>query len=98
MEDTAYEVVERAAEPHHGLADVHELRRLRAERPYTQDPPRLEVEDQLEHPVQVAEDLPAGDFLLAYDPGLIGDRLHRQDALVATHPRALADRVDAERG
>src|SRR5437016_643103 len=97
VEDALHEIVERSAESHHRLADVHELRRLRAECPYAQELSRLEVKDELEHSVQITEDLAARNFLVSCDPGLVRDRLRRELHLVATHPRDLGDRVDAER-
>src|SRR5262249_51192628 len=62
VEDRADEVVDRAAAAHHGLADVYQLGRARAEDVDAEQPPALRVDEQLQETVPVAEDLPAGEL------------------------------------
>src|SRR6476659_10003409 len=57
VEDHLDEDLDRAIERDHGLADVDELGRSLADAVATDELPRLRVEDELHHPVAVADDL-----------------------------------------
>src|SRR5438094_3599397 len=61
VEDRLEKVVEPAAEPQDGLADVDQLGRARAQAVHGQQPPILAMEEHLDEPAPVAEDLTARD-------------------------------------
>src|SRR6266851_4174074 len=62
VEHGLQEVVEPAAQAQHGLPDVYELGRARTNAVDPEQPPVLPVEQHLEHPAVVAQDLPAGNL------------------------------------
>src|SRR5262249_35357364 len=71
VEDGLQEVVETAAEAEHGLADVDQLGRPAPDRVYAEQPAILAVEEHLEEPAVVAQDLPACDLAVTCDAGLV---------------------------
>src|SRR5215471_20410269 len=62
VEDGPQEIVEAPAEGEHGLADVNELGGTRPDGVHTQQTPVLAVEEELEQPAVVPQDLAAGDL------------------------------------
>ena len=97
VEHRVDEVVDRAAEAHHRLADVHDLGRARAERVHAEQLAVLGRDEQLHEPVAVAEDLPARELAVARDADLVGDRRLGQLLLGLADVADLGDRVDADR-
>src|SRR5947207_8863003 len=73
VEHRVDEVVHRAAQRQHRLADVHELRRLRANDVDSQYLARLAVENQLQHSGAITEDLSARNLAVLGPADLIRD-------------------------
>src|SRR5436190_19763524 len=96
VEDALDEEVDRAAEPHHGLADVDDLRRVRAERVDAEQAVVLRRDEQLHETVGVAEDLPARELSVVRDADLVRDRRLRELELRLADEADLRDREDAE--
>ena len=97
VEDGPQEIVEAPAEGEHGLADVNELGGARPDGVHTQQTPVLAVEEELEQPAVVPQDLAAGDLAVARHPGLVRDLPIGELALGGAHHRDLGDGVDPDR-
>ena len=97
VEDRVDEVVDRPAEPHHRLADVHELGGAGAERVHAQQCPVVGGDEQLHDAVAFPEDLSAGELAIVRDADLVRDRVLGQLALGAPDVADLGYRVDPER-
>src|SRR5439155_12452161 len=97
VEDSLEEVVESTAEAEHGLPDVHELGRAGAETVDGEEPAVLAVEEHLEEPAAVAQDLTPRDLAVSSDAGLVRHPRGGQLVLRRAHHRDLRDRVDADR-
>ena len=74
-----------------------ELGRARAEDVHAEQRAVVERDEQLEHAVAVAEDLPAGELAIARDADLVGHAGLGQLLLGLAHERDLGNRVDADR-
>src|SRR6202047_4770992 len=95
IEHRVDEVVDRAAEREHRLTDVDQLARTLADDVDAEQPAGLAMKDQLQEPGYVAEDLAAGDLLVARLADLVGCRGLGQLLLVLADHRDFGDRVDA---
>src|SRR5262249_61806424 len=68
VEHRPEEVIDPPAETQHRLPDVDQLGRARADRVNAEQPPVLTMEEHLEEPAVVAEDLAARDLSIACEP------------------------------
>src|SRR6202023_1436576 len=95
VEHRVDEVVDRSAERQHRLTDVDQLARPLADDMDAEQLPGLAVKDQLQQPGDVAEDLAAGDLLVARLADLVGSGGFCQLLFVLADHRDFGDRVDA---
>src|SRR6202171_1046270 len=95
VEHRVDEVVDRSAERQHRLTDVDQLARPLADDMDAEQLPGLAVKDQLQQPGDVAEDLPAGDLLVARLADLVGSGGFCQLLFVLADHRDFWDLVDA---
>ena len=77
MKTVSYEVVEFAAERHHGLADVQQLTGPFADDVHAKNGVCFTVEDELQPAGCVSANLPAGNLAIVRDAYFVRERLRR---------------------
>ena len=82
---------------HHRLPDVHHLGGVAAEDVHAEQLQVIGGDQQLEHAVGVAGDLPAGQFAVPGDPHLVRNRSFGQFNLGGADIGHLGDRINADR-
>ncbi len=97
VEHRVAEVVDRAAERHHGLADVDDLGGRFADHVHAEQLARFAMEQQLEHARCVAGDLAAGDLAEAGDADFVRHALGGELLLVLADHRDFGNREQAVR-
>src|SRR5262249_11817833 len=97
VEDGVDELVDGAAAGHDRLAEVDEFGGVRAEDVDAEEAAGVGGDEEVEHAVAVADDLAAGQFAVAGDADLVGDRGGGQGILGLPAVTDLRNRVDPDR-
>src|SRR5580704_19573255 len=97
VEDGVDEVVDRTAAAHDGLADVDQFGGTGAEHVDAEQVPGVQRHQELQDPVGIADDLPAGQFPVARDADLEGHVVVGELLLGPSHEADHGDAVDADR-